>query len=178
MSFTIRPTLPKDIPYLEIMISDSISVLQEDFLSPAQIQASYEFMGIDNQLIDDGTYYTVIADSTSIAGCGGWSRRDTLFGGNHSPNRNSRLLEPATEPARIRAMYTNLNFTRRGVGKMIINHCEQKAHEEGFHFFTMAATLSGEPLYRKCGYKPIEHFNATASNDVKVPLIRMEKYLA
>ncbi len=177
MTFSIRQSTEEEAPLLEKLMHAAIEQLQQNFLSNDQINASYEFMGIDHQLIIDGTYYTVLDHNNIIAGCGGWSRRDTLFGGDHSPNRGPRLLNPKSEPARIRAMYTSPEYTRLGVGKLIINHCEAQAKSEGFYFCTLASTLAGKPLYTKCGYKPIEYFNAAASNGTKVPLIRMEKAL-
>jgi GNAT superfamily N-acetyltransferase len=112
-----------------------------------------------------------------IAGCGGWSRRATLFGGDHSAGRDAALLDPATEPARVRAMYTHPDFTRRGVGRMVLEACEAAAAAEGFRACELAATLAGEPLYRACGYEPIEPFKAATPSGVEVPLIRMGKPL-
>jgi GNAT superfamily N-acetyltransferase len=132
-------------------------------------------MGLDTQLIDDGTYFIVEVDG-ELAGCGGWSRRATLYGGDQTPGRSAALLDPAKDAARIRAMYTHPEHTRKGVGRLIIDLCEEAARSEGFKKMELMSTLSGEPLYRACGYQPLEH----ATDDrggVPVPIIRMNKSL-
>ncbi|MBP6877897.1 MAG: GNAT family N-acetyltransferase [Phenylobacterium sp.] len=173
-SLTIRPAVSGDIPALKAVMDRSIKELLPAFLPPAEVLASQEVMGLDTQLIEDGTYYVVEADG-AIAGCGGWSRRATLFGGDHSAGRDAALVDPATDPARVRAMYTSPDFTRRGVGRLILATCEAKARAEGFSRCEMAATMAGEPLYAACGYHRIEPFEALTSNGVKVPLVRMGK---
>lgn len=173
-TLTIRPAVSGDIPALKAVMDRAIKELLPAFLPPAQVLASQEVMGLDTQLIEDGTYYVVEADG-AVAGCGGWSRRATLFGGDHSAGRDAALVDPATDPARVRAMYTSPDFTRRGVGRLILATCEAKAKAEGFSRCEMAATMAGEPLYAACGYQRIEPFEAQTSNGVKVPLVRMGK---
>lgn len=173
-TLTIRPAVSGDIPALKAVMDRAIKELLPAFLPPAEVLASQEVMGLDTQLIEDGTYYVVEADG-AIAGCGGWSRRATLFGGDHSAGRDAALVDPATDPARVRAMYTSPDFTRRGVGRLILATCEAKAKAEGFSRCEMAATMAGEPLYAACGYQRIEPFEAQTSNGVKVPLVRMGK---
>ena len=173
-TLTIRSAVSGDIPALKAVMDRSIKELLPAFLPPAEVLASQEVMGLDTQLIEDGTYYVVEADG-AIAGCGGWSRRATLFGGDHSAGRDAALVDPATDPARVRAMYTSPDFTRRGVGRLILATCEAKAKAEGFSRCEMAATMAGEPLYAACGYQRIEPFEAQTSNGVKVPLVRMGK---
>ncbi len=165
-----------DIPALTVLMDRSISQLLPAFLSPEEVAASHEIMGLDTQLIADETYF-VIESSGVVAGCGGWSRRATLFGGDHTSGRDAALLDPASEAARVRAMYTDPAFTRRGVGRLILSLCEEKAVAEGFKSCEMAATLGGEPLYIACGYHRIEPFEAETSNGVRVPLVRMGKAL-
>jgi GNAT superfamily N-acetyltransferase len=131
-------------------------------------------MGLDTQLIDDGTYFAVLRDG-HIAGSGGWSRRATPFGGDHSPGRDTRLLDCKTEAARVRAMYTHPDFTRRGIGRLILSLCEDAAAREGFSRVELVATMAGEPLYRACGYAPLQAFEQQTSNGVAVPLLRMGK---
>jgi GNAT superfamily N-acetyltransferase len=155
----------------------SIRALLPNFLPPATVEASFEVMGLDTQLIDDGTYYIVECDG-ALAGCGGWSRRNTLFGGDHSVGRNAALLDPKADAARVRAMYTSPDFTRRGIGRLVLRLCEQAAAAEGFTSAELAATLAGEPLYRACGYEEIERIEAPTSKGICVPLIRMGKSLA
>ncbi len=173
-TLTIRSAVSGDIPALKAVMDRAIKELLPAFLPPAEVLASQEVMGLDTQLIEDGTYYVVEADG-AIAGCGGWSRRATLFGGDHSAGRDAALVDPATDPARVRAMYTSPDFTRRGVGRLILATCEAKAKAEGFSRCEMAATMAGEPLYAACGYQRIEPFEAQTSNGVKVPLVRMGK---
>lgn len=173
-TLTIRSAVSGDIPALKAVMDRAIKELLPAFLPPAEVLASQEVMGLDTQLIEDGTYYVVEADG-AIAGCGGWSRRATLFGGDHSAGRDAALVDPATDPARVRAMYTSPDFTRRGGGRLILATCEAKAKAEGFSRCEMAATMAGEPLYAACGYQRIEPFEAQTSNGVKVPLVRMGK---
>ena len=173
-TLTIRSAVSGDIPALKAVMDRAIKELLPAFLPPAEVLASQEVMGLDTQLIEDGTYYVVEAGG-AIAGCGGWSRRATLFGGDHSAGRDAALVDPATDPARVRAMYTSPDFTRRGVGRLILATCEAKAKAEGFSRCEMAATMAGEPLYAACGYQRIEPFEAQTSNGVKVPLVRMGK---
>ncbi len=174
--FTHRVATKDDIPELTSIMHASIGKLQDSFLTPEQVQASYELMGMDTQLIEDGTYYAILAGD-EIVGCGGWSRRETLYGANHTKGRNPRLLDPETEAARIRAMYTDPNWARRGIGRMIMDLCEGKARDEGFKTCQLMATLSGEPLYKVCGYKPVVYEDVPTSLGVTVPLIKMEKSL-
>lgn len=173
-SFTHRQATRDDIPVLTEIMNASIKGLQTGFLTQAQITASFELMGMDTQLIDDGTYYAILSGDT-IVGCGGWSRRATLYGGNHTRGRDASMLDPATDAARVRAMYTHPDWARRGIGRLIMHLCETKARAEGFTRFELMATLSGEPLYRTCGYEPIVHEEVETSGGVKVPLIKMGK---
>ena len=176
VTLTHRLADEADLPELRKLMAESITHLQKRFLTPEQIDASRLIMGLDTQLIADRTYF-VILEANTLAGCGGWSRRATLFGGDHSPGRNARLLDPATEPARIRAMYTAPDFARRGVGRLILTLCEQAALAAGFTAVELGGTLAGEPLYTACGYHVIEHFLET-SGPTPVPLIRMGNTLA
>ena len=135
---------------------------------------------LDSQLIKDGTYFVVVTDTVNgkiIVGCGGWSKRATLYGGDHSKGRSARLLDPKTEPARIRAMYTHPDWTRRGIGRLILETCENEARQAGFKYAEMMATLAGVPLYEACGYKQLDSIEDETSNGVKIPLIRMGKKL-
>jgi GNAT superfamily N-acetyltransferase len=171
---TSRLATLDDLPALKGLMALAIGELQKGFLTPDEIEASRAVMGLDTQLVRDGTYF-IIESEGQLAGCGGWSRRATLYGGDHSTElREPRLLDPATEAARVRAMYTHPDFTRRGVGKMIITLSEAAARAEGFARAEMMATLAGEPLYRACGYEEIERVFAEVG-DLRVPLIRMGK---
>jgi GNAT superfamily N-acetyltransferase len=165
-----------DLAVLSALMDAAISELQKPFLTEAQVRSSRSIMGLDTQLIDDGTYFVVEQDG-AIAGCGGWSRRATLYGGDRSPGRDPALLDPAKDPARVRAMYTHPDFTRRGVGRMILTLCEEAARAEGFARAELMATMAGEPLYRACGYEPLESL-VDDRGGAAVPLVRMVKALA
>ena len=120
-----------DVAALTELMERAIAELQKPFLDAAQIAASRTLMGLDSQLIDDRTYFVVEQDA-SLAGCGGWSRRQTMYGGDRSPGRDAALLDPASDAARVRAMYTHPAFVRRGVGRLILALCEDAARAEGF----------------------------------------------
>jgi len=176
-AFTHRLAREADLPALRTLMARAIAELQRGFLSEAEIAASHATMGLDTQLIADRTYFMVEADGV-LAGCGGWSRRATLYGGDHSTAlRDARQLDPATDAARVRAMYTNPAFARRGVGRLILSLCEAAAAAEGFARVQLMATLAGEPLYRACGYQVIERGAAAPVNGVAVPLVLMGKTL-
>ncbi len=176
MEFTHRLATLDDLGALKRLIKRAIDQLQREFLSLEQVTASHEIMGLDTQLIADRTYFIIESDGR-LAGCGGWSRRATLYGGDHSADlREPRLLDPATEPARVRAMYTDPDFARRGVGRTILDLCEQAATAEGYGSVELMATLSGEPLYRTAGYRLIEE-KLDSIDGVRVPLRLMGKKL-
>jgi len=151
----------------------AIAQLQRGFLTDDQIESSRAIMGIDTQLVDDGTYYVVEIEG-QIAGCGGWSRRATLYGSDSTPGRDAHLLDPAVDAARVRAMYTDPAFARRGVGRLILEECERAAADEGFTRLQLMGTLSGEPLYTAYGFEPVEHLEDDRGG-APVPLVRMEK---
>lgn len=151
--------------------------LQAPFLSPAQIAASRASMGLDTRLIDDGTYFA-IEEAGALVGCGGWSRRATLYGGDHAGAlRDDRLLDPATEPARVRAMYTDPGHARRGIGRLVLELCEDAARDAGFRRVELMATTAGEPLYAACGYTVIERVERLSAGGVAVPGATMGKDL-
>jgi GNAT superfamily N-acetyltransferase len=172
-----RIAVSDDLDALREVMRRSIEMLQDDFLSPEQVVASHKVMGLDAQLVDDGTYF-VVEKGGRVAGCGGWSWRSTLYGGDESVvAREPRPLDPATEPARIRAMYTDPDFTRQGVGRLVLRLCEDTARHAGFKSATMMATMAGVPLYRACGYVDAESPIMASIDGVEVPLVRMEKWL-
>jgi GNAT superfamily N-acetyltransferase len=162
-----------DLPALAELAAASIGHLQRRYLRPDQIDASRAIMGIDSRLVEDGTYYVVELDG-ELAGCGGWSRRATLYGGDHTTGRDDAELDPATDPARIRAMYTHPRFARRGVGRLVLSICEAAAAREGFTSLELMATLAGQPLYAAYGFELVEHVEDT-STGTTIPLVRMTK---
>jgi GNAT superfamily N-acetyltransferase len=165
-----------DLPALEAVMAASIAELQKGFLTPQQIEASRTIMGLDRQLVADGTYFVVEAEG-EIAGCGGWSRRATLYGGDHTPGRDPEPLDPATDAARVRAMYTHPAFARRGAGRLILQLCEDAARAAGFSRLELMATLAGRPLYESYGFVAIEDI-LDARGGAPVPLTRMGKSIA
>jgi GNAT superfamily N-acetyltransferase len=174
--FTHRLATADDMPALQQLMTAAIRQLLPQFLPPEKVEASFAVMGVDSQLIEDGTYF-ILEEEGVMAGCGGWSRRTTLFGHNHTAGRDARLLDPASEAARVRAMYTAPMFVRRGVGRRILDLCEAAARAEGFTRAELGATKGGEPLYRACGYVEIERLEVPTPNGVTVPITRMGKRL-
>ena len=172
---THRLARREDIPALRALMDAAISELQKPFLDARQISASRAIMGVDTQLIDDGTYFIVECDG-ELSGCGGWSRRATLYGGDQTPGRDAALLDPAVDAARVRAMYTSPRHARRGIGRLILSLCEDAARSESFRRVELMATLAGIPLYRACGYEAGERI-LDGRGGAPVPLVRMSKPL-
>lgn len=175
--FTSRLATEADLPALKALMDAAIAEHLKAFLDPAQVELSKSIMGLDTQLIADRTYF-LVEENGRIAGCGGWSRRATLYGGDHSTSqRNAALLDIAKDAARVRAMYTHPDFKRRGVGRLILDLCEAAARDAGFRRIELMATMSGEPLYKACGYLEIERITAASRDGVDVPGVRMGKQL-
>jgi GNAT superfamily N-acetyltransferase len=169
MTLTHRLATLSDEAALSAVMTLAIDRLQSSYLTPDQVKASHAFMGLDSRLIADGTYF-IIQDGDAIAGCGGWSRRATAYGGNHSAGRDDRLLDPASEPARVRAMYTHPDHVRKGVGTLILSLCEAAAKAEGFAALELSGTMAGVPLYRSFGFEGVRDFE-----DRGVPMLLMRK---
>lgn len=171
----IRPATPDDIPVLETLIERSVRTLQAGDYSPAQIDGALgTVFGVDRQLIADGAYL-VAETGGRIVGCGGWSRRRTLFGAHEFVERDDSLLDPRTEPARIRAFFVDPDFARRGIGAAILAACEDAARAWGFTRLELAATLTGEPLYARHGYVAVERTDTPLTNGALLPIVRMVK---
>jgi GNAT superfamily N-acetyltransferase len=164
-----------DLDAMRSLMQMSITELQKPYLSAEQIAASRTIMGLDTQLVADQTYFVVEIDG-QLAGCGGWSRRATLYGSDATPGRSAALLDPNTDAARIRAMYTHPAHTRKGVGRLLLALCERAAASEGFQRAELVATLSGEALYAACGYVAIECFS-DARGGTAIPLVRMSRVI-
>jgi GNAT superfamily N-acetyltransferase len=169
-----------DIPAIRDLMGAAIRENMKPFLTAAEIDAALETMGLDTTLIDDGTYFLVEreADGADIlVGCGGWGRRKTLYGGDHTAGRDDSFSNPATDAARIRAMYTHPAWTRRGVGAFLLSLGEDAARGAGFRTIELGSTLAGEPLYRARGYQEIERITKIAANGGENTIIRMGKTL-
>ena len=150
------------------------------FLSSEEIEAAKETMGVDKTLIEDGTYFiieTVKDGKKHIVGCGGWGKRRTLYGGDHTVGRDDNFSDPATEPARIRAMYTHPDWTRCGIGTYLLKIGEDAARESGFKSIELGSTVPGEPLYLSRGYEEVERINAIGANGADNLVIKMSKNL-
>ena len=165
-----------DLSALRDLMNAAISELQKPYLDERQIASSRTIMGLDTQLVEDGTYF-IVEIHGKLAGCGGWSRRATLYGGDQSPGRSAALLDPKRDAARVRAMYTHPDHVRKGVGRTILSLCEAAARDEGFNRIELMATMAGEPLYRACGYEAIERL-VDERGGASVPLLRMRKSLS
>ena len=167
-----------DIPALEELIRESVSVLSAEYYTSGQIASALSHVfGVDTQLILDGTYFVAEIDG-ELAGSGGWSKRATLFGGDQSKTaRIDRLLDPAAEAARIRAFYVHPRWARKGVGSRILNACEDAARLAGFSRIELVATLPGEPLYTAKGYEKAGAMQIETPDGESLPAFRMTKAL-
>jgi GNAT superfamily N-acetyltransferase len=178
MSINLRLATSDDIPELRQLIEASVRGLSVTHYNARQIESALvHVFGVDTQLIDDGTYFVAEANG-EIAGCGGWSRRRTLYGGDQMKAEADPLLDPVTDAARIRAFFIHPRYARRGIGTLIIKACEDAAREAGFSRLELMATLPGLPLYEARGYTVIERVESVLPDGERLPLARMEKRLA
>ncbi|MEM8931102.1 MAG: GNAT family N-acetyltransferase [Acidobacteriota bacterium] len=173
----LRTARHDDIPALQALIDRSGVELSRSFYTPTQAEAiTRHVFGVDSQLIEDGTYFAIEEEGEVVA-CGGWSRRDTLFGGDQAKTGPDPHLDPATEPARIRAFFVAPKMARRGLARQLMDECEQRAREAGFRELALVATLPGEPFYRACGFTVTERFELHLPDGVDVPVTRMHRPL-
>lgn len=176
-TLTIRLATLDDLEAMRALMTRAIDTLQDGFLTPAQIVLSHRVMGLDTQLVRDGTYFVAEIGGV-LAGSGGWSYRATLYGGDASDvAREPAKLDPERDPARVRAMYTSPDFTRRGVGRAILQASEDAARAAGFTTAELMGTMSGLPLYEAAGYRCVERIETDPINGVSIPLERMRKAL-
>ena len=177
----LRKAEAADVARLHEVIEASVRGLQAADYSPAQIEGALDSVyGVDSQLIADGTYFVAeIADPNTgqahIVGCGGWSKRKTLYGGDQYADREDSLLDPSRDAAKIRAFFVHPKWARQGIGTMILEACEKAATEAGFSRFEMGATLSGVPFYQARGYIKVQNQSAQLSNGEVLPIVRMAK---
>jgi GNAT superfamily N-acetyltransferase len=178
-SIHIRRAIPADVPAIEALIGLSVRALQTQDYSRTQIEGALgTVFGVDSQLIGDGTYFVLEAvsdDGKAMAGCGGWSKRKTLFGGDRASGREDGLLDPLRDSAKIRALFVHPDWARHGIGSKILAACENSAIEAGFKSFELGATLTGERLFRARGYGAIDRIEAPLANGVSLSVIRMSK---
>ena len=206
VSFFIRKALLRDVPVLQALIDRSVRVLQANDYTPTQLESALATVyGVDSQLIADGTYFVVereigqsqqseaadrpggtgtgaqVNSSTQtflIVGCGGWSKRKTLYGGDHWTGREDSLLDPPKDAAKIRAFFVDPEWVRNGIGTLILEACEAAAIADGFRRLEMGATLTGVAFYRMRGYAEREHLAVPLKNGESLPIVRMEKRIA
>ena len=178
MSLVVRLATEHDIPSLNQLIPESVRALSAGYYTDSQIESALvHVFGVDSQLISDGTYYVVVADD-QIVGCGGWSKRKTLYGGDQMKGDVDDLLDPTHDAARIRAFFVHPDWARRGIGRRIIEACEAAAREEGFRSMELGATLPGEPLYVAMGYTVTTHFDIAMPDGERLPAAHMVKLFA
>lgn len=196
-NLTIRLARREDISELVELINNSINSLLSLYLNNKQVEESHKIMGLDELLLEDETYYLIEIEQEiegeegeegkereegkknyQIIGCGGWSKRQTLYGNKNTntTNRNDTFLNPLIDSAKIRGMYTHPLFTRKGIGKLLLKKSEEEIIKNGFKKAELMSTVSGRLLYLNCGYHEIEHIEVEVNN-VTIPLVKMEKIL-
>lgn len=164
-----------DVPALAALIPLSARELQRDYYTPEQIEDAIGVVfGVDTQLIKDGTYFVATA-AGRIVGCGGWSRRKTLYGGDAAKQGEDLLRDPRTEPAMIRAFFVHPDFARRGIGREFMRRSEAAAAAAGFRAIDIVATLAGVPLYAACGYAVVERYEIALARGGVLPVVRMTR---
>ena len=176
MDFNYRLATLEDILNIKGLMENSITKLLGNYVNKAELEASFESMGLDDQLIKDKTYFLIYSEGL-LVGCGGWSNRKTLFGGNHTPNRSNDFLNPNEDAAKIRAMYTHPDWIRMGVGTLILEIAEKEASNSGFKRCELMATLSGIHLYKVRGYKVNEEIIYKSKKGNSVKMFKMTKLL-
>jgi N-acetylglutamate synthase-like GNAT family acetyltransferase len=178
-SVRIRRASVADIPALHALIDISVRSLQAQDYSPAQIAGALgKVFGLDSQLIADGTHFVaeiICGTGKELVGCGGWSKRKTLFGSDRGFGREDNLLDPGSDKARIRAFFVHPEWALRGIGSQILAVCEEAARQAGFQAFELGATITGERMYRTRGYEAINRIEVPLENGVSLPIIRMSK---
>lgn len=174
-AITLRIATREDIPALSALIVESARLLSRGFYTEQEAESAIRFVfGVDTALVDDGTYFVAQLDD-SLAGCGGWSRRNTLYGGDQRPVGEASLLDPARDPARIRAFFVAPSAARRGVGRQLLDACEQAANRAGFRALTLMATLPGVPFYQALGFSPDEDVVDVLPDGTPLRFVRMSK---
>lgn len=178
----IRKAMMADLPALQELIAASVRALQAGDYTREQMEGALEgVFGVDSQLIADGTYFAAEAKGSgelsewAIAGCGGWSKRKTLYGGDRWSQREDELLDPKRDAAKIRAFFIHPMWARRGIGSRILEACEIAASSTGFTWYEMGATLTGAKLFGKKGYVAVERIEVPLKDGLTLPVVRMAK---
>jgi len=175
LNYTIRKAELNDKERIQELIAASARGLSREYYSHEQIEdAVRAVFGVDTDLIVDGTYL-VAETATQIVGCGGWSKRKALFGGDQFISRDHNVLDPRFEPAKIRAFFVRPEFAKMGIGRRILIMCETEANADGFHSIELMATLPGVPFYNSCGYRELGAMELSVGRNVNLELVRMSK---
>lgn len=176
MAFHFRAVTIADIPAIQELIAASVRTLQVEYTSAQRELALTTVFTVDTQLIADGTYILAFDHDGTLAGCGGWSKRRTLYGGDHSVGRiEPEHLNPAKDAAKIRAIFVHPNFARQGLGSEILLRSEDAASENGFQRFEMGSTLAGVPLYSLNGYRKLAMIKVAVGGGEEISVVRMVK---
>ena len=174
----LRVATPDDASAVETLMRESVAGLFPLYYDERQSASAVRYVAdVDPMLLADGTYF-VLESKGELVGCGGWSRRERLYTGSGGSEGDSRLLDPAAEPAKVRAMFVRPDWTRRGLGRRIIEACEAAAAREGFTRLALLATLPGVPLYRACGFEPLEENDVSMTDGVPLRCVAMEKSIS
>ena len=177
----IRVATPRDIQAAQDVIAQSARRLQAGDYTAHQIESAIKNVyGVDSRLVADGTYFVVEEvrqDRTRIVGCGGWSKRRTLYGGDNWHERTDDLLDPKSDAAKIRAFFIHPDYARKGIGTMLLAACENAAREAGFTRFEAGATLTGVKLFSARGYTAVREMTVPLEDDIAIPVMHMIKQL-
>jgi GNAT superfamily N-acetyltransferase len=178
MKVDLRKAVPDDVGKIADLIAASVRGLAQGIYDDRQIELSIRSVfGVDTDLIADGTYFVAEVDR-QLAGCGGWSRRSTLYGASsYTESRDPKMLDPGVDAAKIRAFFVHPDWARRGIGKAILETCETEARACGFKFAEMMSTLPGVPLYAACGYSGDERVQVNVGEGVSIECVKMRKRL-
>jgi GNAT superfamily N-acetyltransferase len=171
---TLRVAAPDDANAIDALMKTSGAALFPRVYDERQAASAVRYVAqVDPMLLADGTYFVLETGGEMVA-CGGWSRRDKLYTGSGEADGDARPLDPATEAARVRAMFVRADWTRRGLGRRILEACEAAARSEGFRKLALVATLPGLPLYRAYGFEPLDETDVTMPDGVTIPCVSME----
>lgn len=175
--FQLRVATEQDVPAIRDLIDASVRRLQAEDYSPAEIEASLRTVfTIDSRLIADGTYFVVFSEDGTLAGCGGWSCRKTLYGGDHQMETiEPERLDPLVDAAKVRAIFVHPSFARRGLGSRILAAAEEAAVQAGFRRFEMGSTLTGIALYSLKGYREVDRVMVPVGDGEQIEVVRMVK---
>jgi GNAT superfamily N-acetyltransferase len=171
----LRVATAADASRVQVLMKESAEALFPRYYGERQSASAVRYIAqVDRMLLSDGTYFVLESDGELVA-CGGWSRRDRLYTGSGASEGDGRILDPATEAAKVRAMFVRADWTRRGLGRRIIEACEAAARREGYRQLDLMATLPGVPLYLACGFEPLGEIDVALVDGVTVTCVPMEK---